>query len=176
LYSTRAKFINLLSLFTPSAHLDFDLHWFRLPSGTAYTGPFLLLYRLLFLGHISCGEPFSQRRVIGSFSFLSAPMFHYRIAGPGGSRSSRLLSLPNVPCEMTSDVFAGRRSSYLQFGFSAVFPNPRSLVSQEFQSTKIRWRLRNSCRQKPQCRELSYLFSFVSWSSALFLLLLPLAF
>jgi hypothetical protein len=72
-----------------------------------------------FWGHISCGEPSSQRRVIGSLSFLSALKFHCCSAGPGGSRWDE--------------------STYLLFGFLAVSPNTRHFsVSQELRSTQIR--------------------------------------
>jgi hypothetical protein len=48
------------------------------------------------------------------------------------------LTFYDVPGEMTADVFAGRRSTYLQFGFIAVSPNPHhSFVSQELPSTQI---------------------------------------
>jgi hypothetical protein len=53
------------------------------------------------------------------FLFLSARTFHCRTAGPGRSRYYRSLILYNVPGEMTEDVFAGCRSTYLQFGFFA---------------------------------------------------------
>jgi hypothetical protein len=85
----------------------------------------LYLHRLLFLGHKSCGELSSQRRVIGSLLFLSAPTFHCRTAGPGESKSCRSLTLFDIPCEMTTDGFVGHRSTYLQLGFFPLFPNPR---------------------------------------------------
>jgi hypothetical protein len=92
-------------------------------------------------------------RAIGSLHFLSAPTFHCRTAGPGGFRSCRSFTLSDVPGKMTVDVFAGRRSPYLQSGFFAESPNHRrSTVSQELPSTQIRWRLRNSCRHRISSR------------------------
>jgi hypothetical protein len=44
---------------------------------------------------------------------------------PDGSRSCRSLSLSDVPSEMTMDVIAGYKSTYLHFKFFAVSPNPR---------------------------------------------------
>jgi hypothetical protein len=41
---------------------------------------------------ITCGEPSSQKRVIGFLAFLSAPTFHCRSAGPGGQMSLSDLS------------------------------------------------------------------------------------
>jgi hypothetical protein len=80
---------------------------------------------LLFLAHISCGEPSSRRRVFGSLSFLSAPTFHCHTAGLCGSRSCRSLTLSDVP--VTANVLTGRRSIYLQFVFFAISSNPRQL-------------------------------------------------
>jgi hypothetical protein len=111
-------------VFTPSTHLDFGLTKFRLPSGFA-------LNRALYgqRSAIYC----SSRRLLNSLSsskfylllytsstlpFLPPHTFHCRTARSGGSRS-------DVPGEMTADVFAGRRSTYLQCGFFAVSPNTR---------------------------------------------------
>jgi hypothetical protein len=63
---------------------------------------------LLFLSHISCGEPSSQRRAIGNFPFLSASTFHCRTAGPGGSRSCRSLNLSDAEspiCSLDSPLY-----------------------------------------------------------------------
>jgi hypothetical protein len=69
------------------------------------------------------------------FPFLTALTRHCRTAGSGESRSYRSSTLADVPGEITADVFAGRRSTYLQFGFFAVSPNPRrSSVSPDLHS------------------------------------------
>jgi hypothetical protein len=52
--------------------------------------------------YLSCEEPSSQRRAIGSYPFLSGPTFHCRTAGPAVS---------DVPGEMTAVVFAGCKST-----------------------------------------------------------------
>jgi hypothetical protein len=81
------------------------------------------------LNSLSCGEPSSQRRAVGSLPLLAAPTFHCGTAGPVGSMSCNSLILSYVSSEMT----------YLQFRFFAVSPNPRhSSVSQELPSTQIR--------------------------------------
>jgi hypothetical protein len=73
------------------------------------------MFNVLFLSHILCGEFSSQRRVIDSLPFLSAPTFYCCTAAPGRSRSCRSLTLSDVPDERTADVFAGRRNTYFQF-------------------------------------------------------------
>jgi hypothetical protein len=129
-------FISILSLFTPSSHLDFGLSWFCLSSGTAlyralcarsislhdaddiwaveFPIEFEIVRATTFGAYISCGKPSFKRRVIGPLPFLSAPTFHCRAAGRSRSRFlDRLLCLR---CKVRwPHVFADRRSTYLQF-------------------------------------------------------------
>jgi hypothetical protein len=102
---------------------------------------------LLFLGHISCGEPSYQRQGISYLPFLSATTFHYRIAGPGRSRSCKSLTLSDMPGEMTAIFFAGHRSTHLQLYFFTVSPKqrpasvsrelPNSFMTSKFLSPKV---------------------------------------
>jgi hypothetical protein len=128
---------------TPSAYLDFGLPSFRLPSGTALhmalcgrSSEFGLFNspsssKLLFLGDIPCGEPFSQKRAIGSLSLFGST--HVTLP----SRSWRSLTLSNVPGVITTDIFAGRRSTYLQFGYvTRVLKYTNSLATSKFLSPK----------------------------------------
>jgi hypothetical protein len=179
----------------PSTPLDFGLPWIRLVVGRRFLVPLIMCLRhwwhlncwtpyrvknctsscthhLLFLSHIPCEEPSSQRRAIGSLTFLSAPTFHCHTRS--GSRSRRSLTLSDVPVKITADIFTSRITlicsfdSLLYLQTHVVF-----LVSQELPSTQIRWKLRNSCCQKPQFvwrQESSYfqpqtcILSFFRWS------------
>jgi hypothetical protein len=179
----------LLSLFTLSAHLDIGLpSYISLQRSAIYCSSWhrwhlgcWTLYRVrnctcpwytpsTILGHISCGEPSAQRHALGSVPFLSAATFHCRTAGSGGLRYCRTLNCSDVAGEMTADVFAGSRSTYLQFGFFAVSPKPtsffgvikapkytNSLTTPKFLSPKAIQFVR---------LDLNYFQSFVRWPSA----------
>jgi hypothetical protein len=90
---------HLLSGAQHSANYCYLRHQWHLGCWTPYrvrNCTYFCEHHLLLLGHISCGEPSSQRRVIGSL-FLLAPTFHWRTAGLGGLKSCRSLTLSVVP-------------------------------------------------------------------------------
>jgi hypothetical protein len=136
----------------------------------------LCTHRLLFLGHISCEEPYSQRRAIGSLPFLSALTFHCRTAGSGESRTCRSLTLCDVLGEIIADIFAGRRSTFLQFGtaFFGVTRAPKHtnlFTTSKFLSPKTTVCPASRIVLFPTAK--SCILSLVCWFSTLLLLLLP---
>jgi hypothetical protein len=127
---SRAKFI---TLFKPSANLDFGLLRFRVPSGKALNRAVVGLWHLLSRAQRSANYYSSRHlaslssskcllllglsKTSNRFSYPLVSTVHCRTAGPGGSRSCRSLTISGVPGEMTADVFAHRRSTYCSLDF-----------------------------------------------------------
>jgi hypothetical protein len=127
--------------------------------------PVHTVYYIYYLGHISSGEPSSQRRVIGSSPFLSATTFHCRAARLGGSRSCRSLTLSDVPSEITADVFAGRKRTY--FILRCHKNSKVQKYVEDFEILVAKSQSLSNVENCPIFQPQSCILSFVCWSSAL---------